>query len=251
MAKNWLLSEVAVEFKNGNKEAIMDIGKRFPLLADLVSRAVSGDADAVVEILRATPERLTAGIMHTKLKENVGEYEEADSEDAKEEKHAKPAKEAEKKTEKKEAKKSEAADDDYESKGAYPLYLLCKERGIEVKSKQPKEVYIEALRKADAADGDSDGDDGWDESEEKDYESMSAKELYSLCKERGLKVEPKKQPKDYIKVLKAADAAENEEEGDDGWDDEDEKPAKEEKKADKKSDKKAAKKEEDDEEWDI
>lgn len=250
MAKNWLLSEVAVEFKNGNKEAIMDVGKRFPLLADLVSRAVSGDADAVVEILRATPERLTAGIMHTKLKENVGEYEEADSDEVKEEKPAKPAKEAEKKTEKKEAKKSEAADDDYESKGAYPLYLLCKERGIEVKSKQPKEVYVEALRKADAADSDNDGDDGWDEGEEKDYESMSAKELYSLCKERGLKVEPKKQPKEYIKALKAADA--ESEDGDDGWDDEDEKPAKEDKKAAKKSDKKAAKKEEeDDEEWDI
>ena len=79
MAKNWLLSEVAVEFKKGtNKEAIMDIGKRFPLLADLMARAVSGDANAMVEIMKATPERLTAGIMHTKLKENVSDddYEE-------------------------------------------------------------------------------------------------------------------------------------------------------------------------------
>lgn len=61
-------------------------------------------------------------------------------------------------------------------------------------------------------------DDDWDDEEvEKDYSEMSAKELYKLCKERDIDVEPRKAAKYYITKLEEAD-----EEGDDDWDDEEE-----------------------------
>lgn len=36
---------------------------------------------------------------------------------------------------------------------------------------------------------------------ENDYESMSAKELFALCKEKGIEVEPKKSKEYYIEKL--------------------------------------------------
>lgn len=250
MAKNWLLKEAAQVYLEGvDTAAIMDIGGRFPLLADLLSRALGGNeqqAAATFALLKATPDKLTAGIMHAKLKEGVGEVSE-DTAEPDEEKATE--KKADKKPAKEEKKAESNGDDDYESKGAYPLYQLCKERGIEVKSKQPKEVYIKALRDADGNDGAEDSgaeDDGWNEVEdEKDYSKMSAKKLYSECKDRGLKVEPKKAAKDYIKLLKADDEkASQDASEDDGWGDDD--GAKEDKKSSKGN---KPKKEEDN--WDI
>ena len=74
---------------------------------------------------------------------------------------------------------------------------------------------------------DEDEDDGieWstpgensDDEDEIDYSSMSAKELYKLCKEREIDVEQKMKEKYYITKLKEADKAK--EEWDDGEEDE-------------------------------
>ena len=59
-------------------------------------------------------------------------------------------------------------------------------------------------------------DDDWDEDEENDYESMSPKELFKLCKEKDIDCKPKKSKEYYIDLLEEAD-----EEQDDDWDDED------------------------------
>lgn len=61
-------------------------------------------------------------------------------------------------------------------------------------------------------------EDDWDEDEDQDYESMTAKELYQLCKERDLDCKPKKTKEYYIDILEEAD----EEDGEDDWDDEEE-----------------------------
>lgn len=63
-------------------------------------------------------------------------------------------------------------------------------------------------------------DDGWDDEEEKsaDYESMTARELYNLCDDRGIDCKPRKSKEYYIDLLEEAD----EEGSDDGWDDEEE-----------------------------
>lgn len=73
---------------------------------------------------------------------------------------------------------------------------------------------------------DYDGDDDWgddDDDEEVDYSEMSPKELFKLCKERKIEVEPRKPQKYYIKQLEAADKAEDDwDDDDDDWEDDDE-----------------------------
>lgn len=66
--------------------------------------------------------------------------------------------------------------------------------------------------KQEEADDESDWDDEV-EDDTPDYTEMSARELYALCKERGLSVPPKKPEKFYVKQLEDDDAAS------DDWDD--------------------------------
>lgn len=71
---------------------------------------------------------------------------------------------------------------------------------------------------------DDDEDLPWDDEESTDYEDMSAKELYNLCKERNIECKPKKSEKYYINLLEEDDEAhddwDDDEEEDDDWDDE-------------------------------
>lgn len=74
-----------------------------------------------------------------------------------------------------------------------------------------------------------DEEDDWDEEveddEEVDYDSMSAVELYKLCKERKIDAKIKKPERYYINLLKENDKAKDdwdENEDDDEWDDDDE-----------------------------
>lgn len=62
-----------------------------------------------------------------------------------------------------------------------------------------------------------DAEDDWEEEEEEseDYESMTPKELYKLCKDKGVDCKPKKSKEYYIDLLEAEDE-------DDGWDEEEE-----------------------------
>lgn len=77
----------------------------------------------------------------------------------------------------------------------------------------------------DDEDEDDYDDESWGEEEDEDvvdYSEMSAKELYDLCKERGIKVAPKKPAKYYINQLEEWDAAQEdwgEEEDEDEWED--------------------------------
>lgn len=89
---------------------------------------------------------------------------------------------------------------------------------------------LKMLDKAFPCDATEDEDDydneDWGEEEEDDavdYSEMSAKELYNLCKERDIKVAPKKPAKYYINQLEEWDAAQEdwgeEEEDEDAWED--------------------------------
>lgn len=63
-------------------------------------------------------------------------------------------------------------------------------------------------------------EDDWEEDEQEeaeDYESMSAKELYQLCKERDIDCKPRKSKEYYIDLLEESD-----EESSDDWEDEEE-----------------------------
>lgn len=70
-----------------------------------------------------------------------------------------------------------------------------------------------------------DDEDEAEDEESTDYEDMSVKELFKLCKKRKIDVEPKKSQRYYIKKLEDADQAEDDwedDEDDDDWEDDDE-----------------------------
>ena len=78
----------------------------------------------------------------------------------------------------------------------------------------------------DEEDDDYDSEEDWEEEDEErvDYSDMTPKELYELCKEREIKVPPKKPAKFYINQLEEWDKAHedwgDDEDEEDDWEDE-------------------------------
>ena len=96
------------------------------------------------------------------------------------------------------------------------------------KKRTPKPTGNKKNRKPEPEEEDEDEDD-YDELEEEEeddainYSEMSPKELYALCKEREIKVPPKKPAKFYINQLEEWDKAQEDwedDEDDDEWEDE-------------------------------
>lgn len=96
------------------------------------------------------------------------------------------------------------------------------------KKRAPKTTGNKKNRKPEPEEEDEDEDD-YDELEEEEeddainYSEMSPKELYALCKEREIKVPPKKPAKFYINQLEEWDKAQEDwedDEDDDEWEDE-------------------------------
>ena len=194
MAKNWKLGEAVRAIQAGNKEDIIDLGRRFPLFSNLAAQV----NEAGMAIIDCVPDYCTARKIESVLKGDVQEAAEVDDEGAEEEAPAKKAPEkAEKKAPaKKAAKKAEEEDDSLESKSAKELFDMCKEAGLKVKPKQDKSVYIEALKAANE-DAEDDEED-WGDEEEEDT--------------------PKKEPAKGKAKPAAKKAPKKDEEDDDDWD---------------------------------
>lgn len=220
MATNWSAYDAAKELYGTNKENIQDIGSRFPLFTRTVSLA---NSPYLLDLLKALP-KVTARVVETGLKDleadEVDEKEE--QEEVKEEK--KTAKKGAGKKSAAKAKKEEPeedeADDDYESMSGKELYKLCCERGISGKCKERNKAYLIKVLRGEIGDEEPEEDDWGDDEEEevKDpYAGKTARELYKMCSERGIKAKPKQTVDAYVKLLKKADAAaeEPEDEGDD------------------------------------
>lgn len=145
----------------------------------------------------------------------------------------------------KSASKKSEPEDDWEDEEKLPpteeleemkpqkLYNMCKERDIDVQPKKKPEYYIDKLEQwrldhEDEDDDDYDDEQDWEDGEDEeapDYQSMSPQELFKLCKERDIKVPPKKPAKFYIRQLEEYDKAQDDwgddDEGDsDDWEDE-------------------------------
>lgn len=98
------------------------------------------------------------------------------------------------------------------------------------KKRAPKSLGKKSNKKSkvdDDEDEDYDYEEDWGEEEdndEVDYSEMSAQELYKLCKERDIKVAPKKPAKYYINQLEEYDAAQEDwgDDDEDEWEDDDE-----------------------------
>ena len=246
MAKNWTLKEAVVEITKGtNKEAIQELGKKFPLTSIAIAKA--GSNAGIETLFGGMPEHMTMLKMERSLKEGISEAADEDEDinatsDAAED-----------------AADEVTGDVDYNTMTTKQLYELCVKKGLKVsKYGKPKSYYIEQLTGATA---DEDELEEADEAEEVSaYDDMSAVELFKLCKKRGIKTEPKKKASVYIALLQKADAAvqADDEEEDEDWGDEEaeEKPTKKasvKKQPAKKENKPTKKAESDDEEedWDI
>ena len=226
MATNWSAYEAAKEIYGNNKENIAEIGSRFPLLTRTVSMA---NSDYVLDILKALP-KVTARVLETGLK-----GVEIDSDVTEEtEETKKPVKVA---------AKEETEESSYESMTSKELYALCCERGISSLCKsRKKDALIELLEKYDAgeiektkggkkkaekaepkksskkAESEDDWDEDWDEEEASPYEGKTAKELFKMCTDRGIKTKPRQSADAYVKLLQKADEAEADTESEDDED---------------------------------
>lgn len=94
------------------------------------------------------------------------------------------------------------------------------------KKNPPKNSGKKQNRKSEPEEEDDDYDDSdWSDEEEDtiDYSEMSAKELYDLCKDRGIDVKPKKPARFYVNQLEEWDKANSDwsesEEDEDEWED--------------------------------
>lgn len=247
--KNWTVADAVATINAGKDTAgIREITTHFPEFALAAAR---NDLAAVAAMM---PEKMTLRRLQLSAAE-------AEAEDYGDEEEAEAPKVSGK------GKAAESADDgDYSSMTKDQLIELCVEKGLKVaKHQKPKQYYIDALNAA----GDDEEEEASkksskvvpmkkkaeaeDDAEDDEYAGKTAKELFNMCKERGIKVQPKQASRVYIEALKAADA---EDDGDDeDWSDEDDTEEEAPKKPEKtsgKSGKKTNKKEEDDEEdWDI
>ena len=91
MAKNWKMGEAVRAIQEGNKEDIQDIGRRFPLFANLAAQV----NDAGAALIDCVPDYCTARKIESVLKGDVQPNAEVEGEEAEEEEQAKkPAKKA-------------------------------------------------------------------------------------------------------------------------------------------------------------
>lgn len=174
MAKNWMLAEAYKEIVAGNKDAIADIGGRFPIATTALG--MIGE-NAGVSMVFGALDFVTVRKVEANLKEGVKPIED-DPKPEKEAKKAeagdkpkgkrgrKPKQKVEEVPEEKEVmnKPEEADEPDYESMTEVELFKVCKAKGLKPAPKQEKQYYLDLLNpKAEEAEEDS---DDWDDEED-------------------------------------------------------------------------------------
>lgn len=261
MAKNYTFAEaVAIINEGKDMEAITDIGRRYPILLNKVTKVAAIAGEAFVDLMGYMPEYLTANKVNTAMKNGVAE---STGDDDSEDDGAEAPKAMETAVEGEDMP-------DYSAMSGKALWDILGKAGARKTAKSTKKPDLVAACEAlwnkqhsgDADEADTDvEDDAAEETSENPYEGKSAMELFKECKKRGIKAAAKKPAKFYADLLIKADAkAENTEDAaeDDDWDAdeaEEEAPAKPAKKAAAKPAKKAAKKAETEDDgeddWDI
>lgn len=213
--------EAAEAIMGNNVEEIAEVGSRYPLFTRTVSMA---NSDYVLDLLKALP-KVTARVVETGLKDIDDVETEEVAEETQEKETKAPKKEAKAKKEVEEVEddtENAETEVDYESMTSKALYKLCCDRGISSQCKKRDKASLIAVLKAnDGAAGEDEADDWGDKEEEETdpYAGKSAKELFKMCTDRGIKTKPKQSADAYVKLLKKADEAEAETEDEDDEDD--------------------------------
>lgn len=236
MAKNYTLKEAVEIIREGtDSAAIIDIGRRFPLLLHKVSTICALAGDQFVDLMSYMPDHMTANKLNTALKSGVSaEDDEGEAEENTEETTT----------------EVEAPNTDYESMSAKALWDLLGKAGKRKLAKSTKKAdLVEACHAAFGS-----GEEAEDETESDPYDGKSAMDLYKICKSRGVKAPAKKPATFYADLLRKADLEAAEAEAEDEEEVE-EAPAKPAKKAPAKNTvsktKPAKVEEDDDDDWDI
>ena len=175
MATNYKVHEVVeILAKGEDGEAILDIGRRFPLLAIHTARCVALAGEDFIKFVNAMPEYVTALKANNGFKaEMLGASEEEPKKAAKPK--AEPKKRAAKKEEPVEEEEAEEVEEEeaegYAAMNAMELFKECKKRKIKAQPKKTAKYYIGLLEKDDAAKAkaaeaeeevEEDEDDDWD-----------------------------------------------------------------------------------------
>ena len=248
MATNWSAYEAAKEIMGNNKENIAEIGSRFPLFTRTVACA---NNDYLLDILKALP-KVTARVVETGLKEMEVEDNEQMEEAEAPKKEKKTPKSKQPVQEDDLEDEEDGTESEYDGMTGKELYALCCERGISSLCKSRSKDYLidllikldngeiepasakkkgakaepkketKAKQKKDEPVEEAEDDDWGDEDEEDSdpYAGKNARELFDMCKERGIKAKPKQKADVYVKLLKKADEAESAEDEDEDDDDE-------------------------------
>lgn len=193
--RNWTINEaVAVINANQDQAAIAEIAKHFPTFFMVVAK---NDLAGLTSMMgeKFTVRRLNLNGAVIEGTED-GEVEATEA-------------------------TTEAGGEDLESMSTKQLMQLCDKRGIKVPHYgKNKAFYLEALQGTPET---AEAEDDTEDEETDPYAGKNAMQLFKMCKERGIKAQPKKKTADYIKLLKAADASGAEADGEeDGWGDEEE-----------------------------
>lgn len=248
MAQNWNVKQAYAAIKNGEKDSMIDIGRRFPLAMAALIRI--GESDAIENLFNTFPDHLTMRKIENALREGV-KVDDSDN-DVEEETTA-----------------TETEEIDYENMTGRKLYELLRDKGlykdcVKKMGNGKKQQMIDYIKKY-GLDGGSEEAEVEEETEEEKlegYEAMSAMELFKECKKRGIKIKPRQKAAVYVEALKKDDAAkaESETEEEESWEEEDQEEKKPAKKpvakpkatAKKPATKKADQEEEDDDDdWNI
>lgn len=106
---------------------------------------------------------------------------------------------------------------------AFPCDINDDEDEDEAPKKRAPKSKVNRNQKVEEEIEDDYDDEEWEDEDAEeviDYSEMSAKELYQLCKEREIKVQPKKPAKFYINQLEEYDKAHEDWGDDEEWEDE-------------------------------
>ena len=171
MAKNYTITEVVNIVSDGKDfESIADIGKRFPVLLKLVATVSAKAGDSFKEFMAYIPDAVTANKVNTAIKANIPDAGEQDVQEEVEQQDKKPEEPPKKR-----------------GRGRKPK-----------NAEEPKKVE-EKVEEVEEKEADK------EEADDK-YAGKKAMELYSICKKRGIKCEPRKPAKYYVELLNKADA---------------------------------------------
>lgn len=251
MAKNYTFAEAVKIINEGtDMESITDIGRRYPVLLNKVTKVAAKAGEDFVDLMGFMPDYLTANKVNSAMKTGVAAGSTNDDTEADDDTDTQNKPEA-----------IEATKWD-ESMSSKQLWEILGNAGKRKLAKSTKKAdLVEACKQAFGASDTADETAENEEAEENTtdtnpYDGKSAMELFKECKKRGIKAAPKKTAKYYADILMKNDAeqvkAANDESDSDDWDEDEEKE--ETKKPEKKTTKKPAKKEEtanDDDDWDI